>query len=41
MWMKEASRWMAEEYGRWPWPRYVFGEFLAGLADYEVGAVLH
>ena len=30
---------MAEEYGRWPWPRYVFGEFLAGLADYEVGAV--
>jgi len=30
---------MAEEFGRWPWPRYVFGEFLAGLADYEVGAV--
>ena len=21
---------MAEEFGRWPWPRYVFGEFLAG-----------
>jgi CHASE2 domain-containing sensor protein len=30
---------MAQEFGRWPWPRYVFGEFLAGLADYEVGAV--
>ena len=30
---------MSEEFGRWPWPRYVFGEFLAGLADFEVGAV--
>ncbi|MDB9866689.1 CHASE2 domain-containing protein [Pseudomonadales bacterium] len=30
---------MANEFGRWPWPRFVFGEFLAGLADTEVGAV--
>ena len=30
---------MANEFGRWPWPRFVFGEFLAGLADNEVGAV--
>ena len=30
---------MSKEFGRWPWPRFVFGEFLAGLADYDVGAV--
>ena len=32
----EASlAYFARVYGRWPWPRHVFAETLAGLSEYE------
>ena len=31
---------MAEEYGRWPWPRQVFAEFLEMLEDQKPQAVV-
>ena len=30
---------MAEEYGRWPWPRAVIADFLAILSESEPAAV--
>lgn len=31
---------MAEEYGRWPWPRQVFGEFLENIEKQQPKAVI-
>ena len=38
--MKPAFATMAKEYGRWPWPRQVLGEFLEQIEKQQPKAIV-